>query len=446
VFFGPDGSPPVRPGFDAIVGNPPWEMLRGDTGSASARAKRRSGANQVVRFVRQAGIYRACTEGHVNQYQLFVERSVTLLRPGGRLGLVLPWGLASDHGSAGLRRLLIERCAVDAIVGFENSDAIFPIHRGVRFLLLSATTGRSTDRVQCRFGERDPVVLDSIEQGTMKPADAERTITLTPSLIGRLSGPSLAFPYIKRPIELRLLERLVATIPALSDPRGFGARFGRELNKTDDRSCFSPAGDVAVVEGKHIDPFRVRLADCRHRVRSLADLPSREVAREVQRHRLAYRDVASATNRVTLIAAIIPPGAVTVHTLYCLKTMMPPADQQVLCALLNSFVANFLVRLWVTTHLGTTTVERLPVPRPIEGTCDWTRLGELAACLSAGPGDQPGALADTFAELQARALFLYGVDKDEPAVVLDSFPMVEPAIKEAVRAWVDRLAVQRRRV
>ena len=74
--------------------------------------------------------------------------------------------------------------------------------------------------------------------------------------------------------------------------------------------------------------------------------------------------MAASTNRLTLICAIVPPGAVTVHTLFCLKDEMPLDDQVVLCCLLNSFVANYLVRLWVTTHLGTTTVERLPVPRP----------------------------------------------------------------------------------
>ena len=77
--------------------------------------------------------------------------------------------------------------------------------------------------------------------------------------------------------------------------------------------------------------------------------------------------MASSTNRLTLIAAIVPPGAVTVHTLFCLRNVMPVDDQVVLCCLLNSFVANYLVRLWVTTHLGTTTVERLPVPRPRGG-------------------------------------------------------------------------------
>ena len=41
-------------------------------------------------------------------------------RAGGRLGLVLPSGLATDHGSASLRRRLLSACDVDAMVGIDN--------------------------------------------------------------------------------------------------------------------------------------------------------------------------------------------------------------------------------------------------------------------------------------------------------------------------------------
>ena len=320
VFVDRDGAPLDAPGFDAILGNPPWEMLRGDTGGDEERGARRGAAALLTRFVRQSGVYRACAEGHANQYQLFVERSIGLLRRGGRLGLVLPWGLASDHGSAALRRLLFERCDTDAIVGFENSGGIFPIHRGVRFLLLSASPGSATREVRCRLGERDPAVLEEADSGLDAGAARDRGVTLTPALLRRLSGPGLAIPYLTGRPELQLVERLVAAYPALADERGWGARFGRELNRSDDKPLFSRRKTgMPVVEGKHIDPFGVRLDDCDFRVANPDGLPGPALREAVRRHRLAYRDVASATNRLTLISAIVPPGAVTVHTLFCLR-------------------------------------------------------------------------------------------------------------------------------
>jgi len=443
VFFDPDGTPSAAAGFDAVIGNPPWEMLRGDTGTDATREARRSSVGQLSRFVRQAGIYSACSDGHTNQYQLFVERSIRLLRPGGRLGLVLPWGLASDHGSGALRRSLFERCATDAIVGFENSDGIFPIHRGVRFLLLSSSRGRKTDRIRCRLGERDPAVLETIEAEGRSATRNERAITLTPGLLQRLSGPGLAIPWVRRRADLQLVERLVSVFPGLSDEQGWGVRFGRELNKTDDRACFSSTrGEVPVVEGKHVDPFVVRLADCRLWARGAADVPGAELQRAMARHRLAYRDVASATNRLTLIAAIIPPGAVTVHTLFCLKTPLSLDDQAFLCALLNSFVANYLVRLWVTTHLGTTTVERLPVPRPAEPSWTCGRIRERGHELLRAGGHHPAA----YAEVQALTAHLYGLSRDEFSLVLESLPLVQPDIKAAASEYYTRLAERPGRV
>ncbi|MCX6550915.1 MAG: N-6 DNA methylase, partial [Acidobacteria bacterium] len=400
VFFAADGAPSPQGGFDAILGNPPWEMLRGDTGNDVAREERRDLAGLLTRFVRQSGIYSACADGHVNQYQLFVERSVRLLRPGGRMGLVLPWGLASDHGSAGLRRMLLETCAVESVVGFENTEAIFPIHRGVRFLLLSASPGRPTGRIRATLGARSPDMLESFDRPP-EGSNREDEVMLTPALLRRLSGPGLAFPYIRRHADLVMVERLAATFPPLSDDRGWSARFGRELNATDDRECFSCSpGRLPVVEGKHIDPFRVRLGDCGRWVRRIADLPTPHLKSAVTRPRLAYRDVASATNRLTLIAAVIPPGAVTVHTLFCLRTLLPEDDQWVLCSLLNRLIANFLVRLWVTTHLGTTTVERLPAPRLAAGSPLFVRLRDLARRVALEGDDR----SDARIELQARAL------------------------------------------
>ena len=47
-------------------------------------------------------------------------------------------GLAIDHGSVALRRHLLSRADLDTLIGFENRRAIFPIHRGVRFLLATS--------------------------------------------------------------------------------------------------------------------------------------------------------------------------------------------------------------------------------------------------------------------------------------------------------------------
>ena len=73
-----------------------------------------------------------------------MERALQALSPEGRIGLILPSGLQSDVGSAGLRRALLDRARVDTWVTFDNRRAIFPIHRSVRFLLLAGGSGDGT--------------------------------------------------------------------------------------------------------------------------------------------------------------------------------------------------------------------------------------------------------------------------------------------------------------
>jgi len=426
VFFGPDGQRLHAAGFDAVVGNPPWDMVRADFGDRHSRTHTRTETAGLLRFAREAGLYRARSAGHCNRYQLFMERALSLLKPGGRFGLVVPSGFASDQSSQALRRLVFSTSAVDGLVGFDNRQTAFPVHRSVRFLLMTGTYGRQTDRIGVRFGEVDPAVLES-EAALSGPRDAWFPLQLTPALLERLSGEGLAIPNLRTRFDLVIAERASALFPPLGDPSGWHARFGRELNASDDRDLLqSPGiGRVPVIEGKQIEPFHVRRADARFGANA-RDLASR-LGRRVDRPRLAYRDVASATNRVTLIAAILPGRCVSTHTVFCLKTALPPVAQHALCALFNSLIVNYLVRLRVTTHVTTAIVEGLPLPPLADHGAVLERLAQLARRL------RRGFVRDAFAQLNATVARLYQLSRDELDYVLETFPLVEQADRDAVR-------------
>ena len=119
--------------------------------------------------------------------------------------------------------------------------------------------------------------------------------------------------------------------------------------------------DLPVVEGKQIEPFVVDLASSRWTMRA-RDARWRLRDGRHMRPRLAYRDVAGPANRLTLIAAVLPPAASRRTRSSASGRRCRSADQQLLCGLFNSFVLNFLVRLRVSTHVTTAIVERLPVP------------------------------------------------------------------------------------
>jgi hypothetical protein len=416
AFFDVSGRPLQGPGFDAIIGNPPWDMIRADMGSSDRRAASRDDARAILRFTRDSGVYRARSTGHANCYQLFVERAIALARPGGRIGLVVPWGLATDHGSASLRALLFSSCAVEELVGFENRRRVFPIHAGVRFLLMAATAGRPTTETACRLGECDPAVLETAADRAPRD-DPWFSVRVAPSLLRRLSGDDLVVPHLQTPTDLGISERLAAVFAPLGSTEGWGARFGRELNATADRRHFRPSGPgLAVVEGKAVRPFHVNVEGATQHI------AARDVARLLPGHRpqwrLAYRDVASATNRQTVIAALLPPECISTHTLFCLKTKLPLRAQFALCGLLNSFVVNYLARFRVTTHVTTAIIERLPVPSANQASRALAEIGAMARLLTRR------ANRNILAALNGRVAQVYQLTRDEFAHVLSTFPLV----------------------
>ncbi len=427
VFYSDTGAPIAGAGFDAVIGNPPWDMVRDDNEGGNARGAARADANGLLGFARSSGVYRAQGDGHANLYQLFVERAFRLTRADGRMGLVVPWGLASDAGCAGLRRLLLDRSKIDSWIGFENTSAIFPIHRSVRFLLMTASVGGRTDSLPCRLGERDSEVLDAPVESP-ESGGSPRAVTLPRRLLERLSPEDLAIPDVRTRADITLLEKIAATVPVLGSPAGWGAEFGRELNASDDRHHFDGAMDgLPVLEGKHVEPFQVHAPANVRRLPAAAAARLLDEARTWGRPRLAYRDVASATNRLTLIAAIVPRGHVTVHTLFCVKTPLGLRDQEFLCGVLNSFVANYLVRLRVTTHVTARIVSRLPVPRPPVSSAVYMAVADLAARLLLSPSPQQ---EPAYAKIQAAVAHLYGLTADEFRHILGTFPLVDNRTKD----------------
>ena len=411
VFFDANGRAAESPGFDAVIGNPPWEVMRADIGTDGQRKDSRAITAAALRFHHKSRAYRHQGTGHANLYQLFTERALQLTRRGGRVGVLLPSGIATDHGSAALRRFLLDRTTIDTWLGFDNRHRIFPIHRSMRFVVLATTNSGTTSTLRFRNGLTDPQALH--QEGL-----AGTTLALSRARIEALNPDHLAVPEVSSATALSILTAIADRVPALGDRSGWDVRFGRELNATDDRHRFirlgTKEGLLPIVEGKQLSPFQVDIARSTYGV---AGTPTR--------NRIAYRDVASATNKLTLIAAMLPAGTISTHTIFCLKTSLDEESQWALLGLLNSLVANYLVRMNVTTHVTTAIMSRLRVPKP-DGR-DASAIAALARSLSHSGID--GGVEE-YAELNAIAARLYGVTRDEYAAILDSFPLIYTSVRE----------------
>ena len=96
-----------------------------------------------------------------------------------------------------------------------------------------------------------------------------------------------------------------------------------------------------------------------------------------------------------------------------------------MCGLFNSFVLNYLVRLRVTTHVTTATVERLPVPPADAAPAAFREVAALTRVLMRRKN------ADALARLNARVAELYQLTRPEFEHVLATFPLIPEAERSA---------------
>jgi hypothetical protein len=268
------------------------------------------------------------------------------------------------------------------------------------------------------------------------------------SLIESWDPDHLAVPLLSERRDLDVLANVTINVPALAARSGWGVRFGRELNATEDRHHFVPVATAAadflrVIEGKHLEPFRVRCDQSAFAISPATAATLLDAKSTFGRRRLAYRDVASATNRVTLIAALLPGEAVSTHTVFCLKTVLGDSSQYCLLALLNSLVANYLVRLQVSTHVTTALMARLPVPRPPGDSEPFRELAHLARSL-----EKTGIEANraAYVRINTIAAHLYGLTPTLYEHVVGTFPLLPQSLRdECVSDYVRASETQRLR-
>jgi hypothetical protein len=153
---------PFGGALDAFVGNPPWVSYAGRAAQPLAPGQRASYARRFASF-----------RGYRNLQALFVERCARELRPGGRLGLVLPSSMAELSGYAPARREHDRWCRCDRELPDVGEGAFEGVFQPSMVLL---STRRS--REEEADGEPWPLRRGDLDGATR-------------ALMAKLSGPSL---------------------------------------------------------------------------------------------------------------------------------------------------------------------------------------------------------------------------------------------------------------
>ena len=225
-------SDPVRRGFDAVIGNPPWDRMklqevewfaerRPEIANAVRGADRKKmidglqeegdplyqdyleaveAAGITARVVRECGDYPLLSGGDVNLYSLFVERAASLIRRHGVVGLLTPSGIAADKSAAEFFRSISGSGRLATLFDFENKKVFFPdVDSRFKFCALAfGGEQRSFDASRCAFylhsvdelSDPDRVLaLSAADFESVNPNTAARRCS-APSATQRLPLPS----------------------------------------------------------------------------------------------------------------------------------------------------------------------------------------------------------------------------------------------------------------
>ncbi|MBL1101597.1 Eco57I restriction-modification methylase domain-containing protein [Streptomyces coffeae] len=179
-------------GFDAVVGNPPWERVEiQDQEFFAQRDPRIAGAkNTAVRkrliaslredpdrahlavefeaakrhtegesqFFRSSDRYPLTGRGRINTYAVFTETNRTLTGQRGRTGVIVPTGIATDATTQFFFKDIVTKGQLAALYDFENEDKVFPaVHNQMRFcLFMLRGSGNLSEPIRMVFKVRQP--------------------------------------------------------------------------------------------------------------------------------------------------------------------------------------------------------------------------------------------------------------------------------------------------
>ena len=198
-------DPDPQGGFDAVIGNPPWdriklqevewfatrmpELARAPTAAARKAtierlrqqesplvdefdaAKERADIFSAV--VRSSGHYPLLGQGDINLYSLFVERAMSLVKPDGIVGLLTPSGIYGDRTAADFFERISTSGRLAGLYDFENKKIFFKdVHASFKFCaLIFGGESRRFDMSRASFFLHDTE--------TAADVNSERVITLT---------------------------------------------------------------------------------------------------------------------------------------------------------------------------------------------------------------------------------------------------------------------------
>lgn len=444
------------PGFDIIVGNPPWEEvvieelafwalrfpgLNGlPTGEQQREIRRlrrvrpdlveqynrERDATERLRTILHAGPYPGMGTGDPDLYKAFSWRFTHLVRTGGAIGVVLPRSVFTTKGSGEWRSAALSKNDTFVTTLRNTREWVFDdVNPGYTVCLVTLRQFDNAAVPRLRLAGRYED-LASFRSGV-----ANGGAVLGVDLLAQ-RDESLALPDLSSDDEGDLFAKLLQ-VPGLGDAdrTDFTARAVTDFHATNDRKkgFLDANADYPVYNHVNVGHFRFEpeqgpftycdwdtaVSELRRRqvdgsrkgrsafsdmyaVRGMEWLNDESTV-PVRNPRIAFRDVVHASNKRKVWAALLPASTVLTNTAPHL--VFPHGDvatQAFLLGVLNSSICDWYGHLFIGLHLNYFILYGLPVPVFNASDPRCARLARLAASLAVNEegnyGDWRGLVLD----------------------------------------------------
>jgi len=418
VFY-PSGNLGNRQGFDAVLGNPPWDRIRPfvkefyagiDIGilDTSTKKERDSIEYKLSQEPNIKATFEAYTEefdaqgrvhdakfkwqsvrigdvwagrGNADAYCLFAEASTLFLKKGGFVGLVLPSAFHANEGATGIRKLYFEKMGFKCCYSFENRKKLFEIDSRFKFAVIIAENKLLNKDFCCAFYLHDDECLFN---GYL----TQNYLNYSLDFINKTGGNYLNL------LELRSLKDLEVAEVCFLNGIPFGQvceqinlQLGVQADMTRDKWRFTPTAEVlsdgkdprkpdvnsqlikmgylVLHEGKTFWHFDDCWEERPSNVIHLQKLTNKtEWIRLACYFRVAYRAIASSTNERTIIFNVFPSGAVFGNSSPVERDPYSCSRHLVLkiTAITNTFIFDWTARIRAGANINQFILFSCPLP------------------------------------------------------------------------------------
>ena len=440
VFY-PEGNLANHQGFDAVLGNPPWEGIDTSddeffagidfsimelTSSEERRllisnlletpvvSKARSEYESIIEsYKRIAKTYfsyvgvsaSGASAATPDLYQCFAEKQFILTRQKGMVGVVLPSGFHANQSAFGLRDLYLNKMTLVSCFSFENIKQFFEIDSRVKFAILLARKSNRTNNFSCAFYLHDEHFLFQKDKGN-------RLLNYTLDFLRYSTGNSLNF------LELRSTE-VVPIIEAIyrSKQTTFGElrkswsiltseelhtskqkHKAKVLNQLYSEVHGDPRqpemlqklnanGIFLICKGENFHQFTTSWGNPPGIGTTISEMVDKfEKLKAACFFRLVFRRQASSTNERTLITTLSQPGILYFDSALPEKEPFkrPTWKPIFTIALSNSFTFDWIVRQLVAANVTFNFLDTIPVPTINQIAVFVSHLSNRLICNHAG--------------------------------------------------------------